>query len=159
MIRRMTHADLKQVVAIQEEAFAGTTLGFTQLQLEIELKRERSLLWCAQSNDLPVGVLIAWQVDEDFELLNMAVAMSERGRGVGGALVDTLLEHARQKFVAADARSAARVFLEVRTDNVPALALYKARGFETLRLRKGYYQDGCDALELCHVCHAATNSS
>jgi [ribosomal protein S18]-alanine N-acetyltransferase len=151
MIRRMTPGDLAQVVAIQEEAFAGTTLGFTALQLEIELARERSALWCAHNEaGVVVGVLIAWHVDGEFELLNMAVANAARSRGYGCALLDALLEHVQ--LVGATQPDGARVLLEVRTDNAPAIALYKKRGFETLRLRKGYYQDGCDALEMWRLC-------
>jgi [ribosomal protein S18]-alanine N-acetyltransferase len=156
MIRRMTRESLLQVVAIQEEAFAATTLGFTALQLEIELARERSLIWCAHDPaDVVVGVLIASYLDEEFELLNMAVVRAARGRGVGRALLDALLDHARSL----QHPDGARVRLEVRTDNAPALALYTKRGFETVRVRKGYYQDGGDALEMCHVCHGATNRS
>ncbi len=40
----------------------------------------------------------------------------------------------------------APVFLEVRTDNAPAIALYVAHGFEKIGLRRRYYQpSGADA--------------
>ena len=40
----------------------------------------------------------------------------------------------------------AAVFLEVRTDNEPALALYQSLGFVTIGLRKRYYRaSGADA--------------
>jgi ribosomal-protein-alanine N-acetyltransferase len=38
------------------------------------------------------------------------------------------------------------VYLEVRTDNEPAIAMYLAHGFEHLGLRRRYYQpSGADA--------------
>ena len=38
------------------------------------------------------------------------------------------------------------IFLEVRTDNVPAITLYESYGFSILGTRKGYYQpSGADA--------------
>ena len=38
------------------------------------------------------------------------------------------------------------VFLEVRTDNEPAIALYESTGFVTMGLRKRYYRvSGADA--------------
>lgn len=59
-------------------------------------------------------------------------------RGIGGALLDALL-------TLADARQCP-VFLEVRTDNEPAIALYRREGFETVGRRKKYYQpSGADA--------------
>jgi ribosomal-protein-alanine N-acetyltransferase len=41
------------------------------------------------------------------------------------------------------------VLLEVRADNVPALALYATRDFERISVRRGYYDAGrVDALVL-----------
>ena len=40
----------------------------------------------------------------------------------------------------------ARVYLEVRTDNAPAIALYRSAGFVEVGLRKRYYRvSGADA--------------
>jgi ribosomal-protein-alanine N-acetyltransferase len=76
----------------------------------------------------------------DFEgsVQTIAVDSGWQGRGVGKALFDALL--ARADAVAAP------VFLEVRTDNDRAIAMYRARGFEQLGLRRRYYQpSGADA--------------
>jgi ribosomal-protein-alanine N-acetyltransferase len=59
-------------------------------------------------------------------------------RGVGRLLLRGLLAEA-------DA-VAATVFLEVRTDNEPAIALYAAHGFGQVGVRRRYYQpSGADA--------------
>lgn len=42
------------------------------------------------------------------------------------------------------ARDILNLFLEVRAQNTPALALYAAAGFEALVVRKGYYHDPAD---------------
>jgi ribosomal-protein-alanine N-acetyltransferase len=55
-----------------------------------------------------------------------------QGRGVGTALLRTLLDIADEL--------SAPVFLEVRTDNEPAIKLYEAHGFHRLGLRRRYYQ-------------------
>ena len=39
-------------------------------------------------------------------------------------------------------------FLEVRTDNVPALALYRSEGFEVVGTRRRYYASGADAFTM-----------
>lgn len=68
----------------------------------------------------------------------IAVSAHWQGRGVGKALLRALLERADQ--------FRAPVFLEVRTDNATAIALYRAHGFEQLGLRRRYYQpSGADA--------------
>jgi [ribosomal protein S18]-alanine N-acetyltransferase len=41
------------------------------------------------------------------------------------------------------------VYLEVRTDNAAAIALYKAHGFATIGMRRKYYQpSGADAFTM-----------
>lgn len=72
------------------------------------------------------------------EIHTIAVAPDYQGRRGGRALLDAMLQ-------VADA-AAAPVFLEVRTDNEPAIALYVSRGFERVGVRRNYYQpSGADA--------------
>ncbi|MFC0439302.1 ribosomal protein S18-alanine N-acetyltransferase [Kutzneria buriramensis] len=76
----------------------------------------------------------------DFEgsVQTIAVDSDWQGRGVGRALFEALLARADEV--------AAPVFLEVRTDNERAIALYRSHGFEQLGLRRRYYQpSGADA--------------
>jgi ribosomal-protein-alanine N-acetyltransferase len=69
--------------------------------------------------------------DEE-ELLLIAVHPDHRGRGVGTALL--------QRFIAAaEARGAARLFLEMRDGN-PAESLYLQAGFEPVGRRRNYYR-------------------
>jgi porphobilinogen synthase len=75
--------------------------------------------------------IFRWAADEG-EIANLAVAPEVRGRGVGSALLDHLLDFART----AALRS---VFLEVRARNAPALALYQSRGFRQVGVREQYY--------------------
>jgi ribosomal-protein-alanine N-acetyltransferase len=39
-----------------------------------------------------------------------------------------------------------QVFLEVRDNNAPAIALYEKTGFEKISVRRDYYGTGSDAL-------------
>jgi ribosomal-protein-alanine N-acetyltransferase len=67
------------------------------------------------------------------EILSIAVATSERGRGIGRALMGAHLG----RLAAAGVTS---VFLEVERGNAAALALYQRLGFETVGERKNYYR-------------------
>jgi len=72
------------------------------------------------------------------EIHTIGVDPAFQRRGVGRALLGGLL-------AVADAERAA-VFLEVRTDNAPAQALYAAEGFAVIGLRRRYYRpSGADA--------------
>ena len=74
-----------------------------------------------------------WHDGEDAELMTIGVAVQHQGRGVGAMLLDALIEQARLQH-------ARRMLLEVRGDNIPALALYRRFGFVPLGVRKRYYQ-------------------
>ena len=78
--------------------------------------------------------------DEAF-VQTMAVAPAAQGRGVGGLLLDALLEEAAR-------RGQRTVSLEVRADNAAAQRLYERHGFTRTGVRRGYYAGGVDALVL-----------
>ena len=66
-------------------------------------------------------------------LLNLCVAESMRGRGVGRQMLNLLLERTLQSGMP-------DVFLEVRPSNLHAIALYQSVGFIDVGRRKDYYQ-------------------
>jgi len=72
------------------------------------------------------------------EIHTIGVAPAHQGRGIGRALLRSVL-------AAADA-ARATVYLEVRTDNAPAQQLYASEGFAVVGLRRRYYRpSGADA--------------
>ena len=72
------------------------------------------------------------------EVHTIAVVPESRGSGRGRALLTALLDVAD--------RHRAPVFLEVRTDNDVAIALYTSAGFSIAGVRRNYYQpSGADA--------------
>ncbi|WP_030104439.1 ribosomal protein S18-alanine N-acetyltransferase [Actinoalloteichus caeruleus] len=76
--------------------------------------------------------------DLEAEVHTIAVDPAWQGRGVGTALLRSLLAHADSL--------RAPTFLEVRTDNDSAIRLYERHGFVRVGLRRRYYQpSGADA--------------
>lgn len=74
------------------------------------------------------------------DIMTIAVAPAAQGTGLGSELLDLLSRRAREA-------GAAYLMLEVRDDNEPAKKLYARAGFETLTVRRRYYQPGdIDAL-------------
>ena len=74
------------------------------------------------------------------DVLTIAVRESRWGLGIGSALLDALIQAARE-------RDCAEVFLEVRADNPRAHGLYQRRGFAEIGVRRGYYKpSGVDAI-------------
>ncbi|OFT82268.1 ribosomal protein S18-alanine N-acetyltransferase [Corynebacterium sp. HMSC29G08] len=79
--------------------------------------------------------------DPEFEVHTIGVDRAHQGKGIGRALMDQLVHTADLL--------GGPIFLEVRTDNAPAIALYESYGFYTLATRKAYYQpSGADAFTM-----------
>ncbi len=91
-----------------------------------------------------LGFLVAHRIDTEWELENLAVALTVRRQGVGARLLDALIADTR------DERGSA-IILEVRESNHAARALYRKRGFVETGLRKSYYKDPPEAAILCQL--------
>ena len=78
---------------------------------------------------------------EDAEIYKVAILPQHRGKGLGSMAVNAFVDKVKE-------RGGERIFLEVRPSNTAALRLYQNRGFEKNRLRKRYYADGEDCLEM-----------
>ena len=87
-----------------------------------------------------IGYILYWHIQEDVQVNNIAVHPDFRGRGIGEALMQHIIERVRKK-------GATFVTLEVRPSNTTAVTLYKKLGFEVLGMRKNYYtnpnEDAC----------------
>src|SRR5699024_5244136 len=77
---------------------------------------------------------------EQANVMTVGVAAGHRRQGLGRALMQTLLDHAR-------AARSREVLLEVRADDSGAQSLYAALGFAPIGRRRGYYQ-GVDAITM-----------
>lgn len=90
-------------------------------------------LVCEAENGL-TGFLIARQVADEAEVLNLAVLAEARRKGQASALLAAAFDRFRRLGVT-------RVFLEVRESNQPAIAFYRRHGFAPSGRRKAYYRD------------------
>jgi ribosomal-protein-alanine N-acetyltransferase len=146
----MSEGDLAAALEIDLAAFRPSEIGagnedprvVREKQLREELARPWARMRVARvDRGIVVGYSLFWHVADEVHLLNVAVAPPERRRGVGRRLVEDLFAYAR-------AHGVARVLLEVRASNAAAIALYESFGFDRARVRKAYYADGEDALEM-----------
>ena len=85
------------------------------------------------------GYLCLKIVLDEGEILDVAVSDALRGRGIGRTLVQSALSICRE-------RGVVLVSLEVRSSNESAISLYHRLGFRETGRRKGYYENGEDAL-------------
>jgi [ribosomal protein S18]-alanine N-acetyltransferase len=85
------------------------------------------------------GFALARAVAGEAEILSLGVAPTKRRRGLAQRLVSATAAEARR-------RGAGKLFLEVASDNFPALALYRQAGFVGVGRREGYYRRSAGAI-------------
>ncbi|MCQ2413802.1 MAG: ribosomal protein S18-alanine N-acetyltransferase [Clostridia bacterium] len=98
----------------------------------------------AVENDTVVGYLLGQAFAPEGELFRIAVANSHRRRGIGKAICDAFFDELTE-------RDVTDVFLEVRSRNEAAIALYRSLGFSPTGRRKDYYKNPTDDAVLMAV--------
>ncbi|MEE8550601.1 MAG: ribosomal protein S18-alanine N-acetyltransferase [Gemmatimonadota bacterium] len=139
-VRRMEVFDLEAVLDIERTAF---TMPWSRHSFRNLLGRSDADLWVAIIEGSVLGYAVVWYGGGDAELGNLAVAPVWRRQGLGRLLLDRVLKCARD-------RGSRRLFLEVRTSNRAAQALYAQRGFQPAGVRRRYYRAPAeDAVVMC----------
>ncbi|HZE24764.1 MAG TPA: ribosomal protein S18-alanine N-acetyltransferase [Blattabacteriaceae bacterium] len=106
-----------------------------------ERTKPRTALVVEQSGRV-VGFIVGQQLEDEWEIENVAVTGEARRCGLGSRLVGELLDVVRS-------RGGKSVFLEVRESNRAARSLYEKWAFIEVGRRKMYYQNPAeDALLL-----------
>jgi ribosomal-protein-alanine N-acetyltransferase len=135
-IRRLTYADLPQVIAIERRAFPAP---WSLAMFVLELSKAGGICLAASAHGRLAAYLVCSRYDTVWHVMNVAVDPDLRGQGIGSALLDRLIADVGDP--------GARYTLEVRTSNTGAIRLYERFGFRSAGLRRRYYQDnGEDAL-------------
>jgi ribosomal-protein-alanine N-acetyltransferase len=134
----MTEHDLLEVVEIEE------TTGLSQWGWEAyraELDKHETVMLVARRNapDAHTGRALSGYIAarinaDELHVNNIGVWPESRRRGVGGALLRSVLE-------AAARRGAQEAVLEVRASNLPAQRMYERFGFRVVGDRRNYYRE------------------
>lgn len=136
-IRHAVRAHADQLVAIEAGAFEEED-RFSARQIKRLIDNPRAVVLVAQEGEVILGWAVAlirthrrWRSGR---IYGVAVVPSAKGRGVGRALVSTLIDRLGDADIG-------RVYLEVRADNTPAMTLYQSLGFEPIAQLADYYAD------------------
>ena len=132
-LRVATLDDLQSLVDLEAVTFPEDP--WTPFMLADELSSPASRYWIAtnEAGD-PVGYGGVKVGGDQADVMTIGVAPHARGRGVGRAILDALLDWARQV-------GAADIFLDVRPSNEGAIALYNSRGFVEIGRRPRYFRN------------------
>jgi [ribosomal protein S18]-alanine N-acetyltransferase len=150
VVHRMTAADVPAVAAIDAVSFSSTTADHDSLptseeRFRDELRRPWSHGWVVRDErEMAIGFLLTWVVADEMHVLTLATHPRERRRGIGASLVATAIAFARSGMLS-------QMLLEVRRSNQGAIRLYRAAGFFVRHVRRRYYPDDEDAVEMAII--------
>jgi len=130
-IRYMEIDDIECVAAIDREIFPDP---WSETGLFSYLIRNDTVFLVAEDGDGIAGYCGCQCAADEADIITVAVMSGKRRAGIGRELLYELI-------CLAKAHGAANIYLEVRTGNEPAKALYRDFGFTELGIRKGYYSD------------------
>ncbi|MEA2441447.1 MAG: [ribosomal protein S18]-alanine N-acetyltransferase [Thermoleophilaceae bacterium] len=146
-IRRLSYADLPQVIAIERRAFPTP---WSLAMFVLELSKPSGICLAALRGGRIVGYLICSRYDTVWHVMNVAVHDGMRRERIATTLLAHLFERADEP--------GEQYTLEVRTSNAPAIALYERFGFRSAGLRRGYYHDNKeDAVIMWRVVEGGAN--
>lgn len=138
-ITRMSEHDLLEVVEIEEQS-GLSRWGWAAYYAELQGANRDLMLIARATHALIVepgpiaGYIVARETAGELHINNVAVRAEFRRRGIGAALLGRILHEARR-------RKANAAFLEVRSANLAAQALYEKNGFRAIARRADYYSE------------------
>ena len=138
----LTHRDAARCAELEKQLFDGDDPWPARAFLaELEAKHIRYV--AARVEEKLVGYAgisrLGRKKPYEYEIHTIGVDPAYQGQGIGRRMMTDLLDYA----------SDGTVFLEVRTDNEAAIALYESLGFVNVGLRRRYYRaSGADAFTM-----------
>ena len=132
-------AELSDIPSIMELEQGSIAHPWTKSALEDLIKDPNKICCVGESDGKVVCYAGVETVLDEGNVGNIVTHKEYRGRGFAKALFMKLIEDMTAKGIE-------KLFLEVESDNVPALSLYGKLGFERYGLRRGYYGQGRDAV-------------
>ena len=137
-VRALAEGDLEAVVAIEKQVLSS----WDKSQIVDELQFSQSIVVSAEVAGELAGWCCCRYEQDEAELLKLTVAEKWPRLSVATTLLSALESELRKL-------SAAHLFLEVRSENLAALAFYAEAGFTATGRRINYYsQPSDDALVL-----------
>lgn len=130
---------LERLACLHDDAFRQLgQKGWGADQIGFSLEQSGCKLVFTKVDDQIAGLALYKTVLDEAELFTLAVNPAHQRVGVASDLLNTIRIQLEEEGVAS-------FFLEVRSDNIGAVACYKKLGFETIAVRKNYYTDDSGA--------------
>jgi ribosomal-protein-alanine N-acetyltransferase len=136
-IRKAVIDDLSELVRLESIYFHNPWTN-DQFKYELEENVFSTTLVIEEENKL-IGYINYWITFDNATLNKICVDEDYRKQGLAQKLIDLFEEDCKKNDCMVET-------LEVRVSNEPAKSLYMKNGFTAVTTKKGYYNDGEDAL-------------
>ncbi len=133
-IRRAKPDDAPGIAEIEEACFSDP---WSLKDIFSYVCSEDGMCFVATEGDQVIAYVIGRIIPPEGEIYRIAVRTEKRQRGIGYRLLSFALKTER-------GRGLETVFLEVRSHNAAARALYRAHGFSEIGMRRSYYKNPDD---------------
>ena len=133
-IRKAKPDDAIGIAKIESECFSDP---WSEKDIFSYICAEGGLAYVALDGGMPIAYVIGRIIAPEGEIYRIAVAKNHRRRGIGYRLLSFALKSER-------GRGLETTFLEVRSKNEAAIALYRSYGFREYGKRKNYYHNPDD---------------
>jgi len=131
---RSRPADATGIAALEEAIFPDPWDYRSVVDL---ISTDGSMCFTAREGERVVAYVIGRLIAPEGEIYRVAVDPDYRRRGIAYRLLDYAVKTSRGKGLES-------LFLEVRSQNLPAIKLYTAYGFREIGRRRGYYKNPTD---------------
>jgi len=130
-VEKLGAADLDDLVVLERTCF---DYHWTREQFLMGLEQGVYVILGIRSHRQLVGYVAFSIIEDEMEILNLAIHPHFRKQKLGTALMEAMLCNCRR-------RGVKKSFLDVKESNVPAIALYRKYGYEQYGVRRKYYPD------------------
>ena len=138
ILRKGIESDLKDVLNIEVMAYENPYWNKNML-FELLANKTDKRLWIYEVDNDVVGFIIDMRHKGEISLLNIAIHKCRQGMGHGLIMLKIYIRSLPGK---------CSIYLEVNKNNIKALNMYAKLNFEKVSIRKSYYTDGSDAINM-----------
>lgn len=130
---KMTNNEVDEVFQIEE--LVHPKHHWSKDSFYNELANNLAFYYCVKDSDNKIlGYIGCWGIFEEAHITTLAVHPDYRGLQLAQILLIQVIEKCYQEKIK-------YITLEVRESNVPAISLYEKFLFDSIGMRKNYYQD------------------
>ena len=138
ILRKGRESDLENVLEIEAMAYKNPYWSQNMI-FEVLANKTDKRLWIYEVDNDVVGFIIDMRHKNEISLLNIAIHKYLQGMGHGLKMLKKYIKSLPGK---------CSIYLEVNKNNIKALNMYSKLNFEKVSIRKSYYTDGSDAINM-----------